>query len=101
MYVCFTGSHDKEWEAVEKERFREYDINKDNLLNFDEIRPWILTDNREEAVEEAEHLLKEADINNDERLTEREIIDAHEEFVGSQATDYGRHLHFVKHKDEL
>ncbi|XP_045159992.1 calumenin-B-like isoform X1 [Mercenaria mercenaria] len=95
------SSHDKEWEIVEKERFIEYDTNKDNLLNFDEIRPWVLTDNREEAEDEADHLMKQADTNGDGRLTEDEIVDAHEEFVGSQATDYGRHLHFVKHKDEL
>jgi Ca2+-binding EF-hand superfamily protein len=99
--VVFLGSHDKEWEIVEKERFKEYDVNKDNLLNFDEIKPWVLTDNKEEAEDEAEHLIKQADSNGDGRLTEHEIVEAHEEFVGSQATDYGRHLHFVKHTDEL
>ncbi|KAL4236212.1 EF-hand domain pair [Mactra antiquata] len=95
------SSHDQEWEIVEKERFQDYDVNKDQLLSFDEIRPWVLTDNLEEAQEEADHLFSKADENLDDRLTEREITDHHEEFVGSQATDYGRHLHFVKHKDEL
>lgn len=95
------NNQDKEWEIVEKERFQEYDTNKDNLLNFDEIRPWVLTDNREEAEEEAEHLFMKADVNGDGKLSEKEIVDAHEDFVGSQATDYGRHLHFIKHKDEL
>jgi len=61
----------------------------------------VLSDNKEEAEEEAEHLIKAADADGDGKLTEREIVDSHEEFVGSQATDYGTYLHFVKHKDEL
>ena len=76
-------------------------MNKDGQLNFDEIKPWVLTDNREEAEEEAEHLMKVADENNDNRLTEREVVAVHEEFVGSQVTDYGHQLHFVRHVDEL
>lgn len=99
--LTFPGIHDKEWEIVEKERFAEYDTNKDNLLNLDEIRPWVLTDNLEESEEEADHLIKHADQNGDGKLSEMEIVDAHEDFVGNQATDFGRHLHFVKHKDEL
>lgn len=98
----FVGdAHDKQWEIVQKERFHEYDKNKDNLLDMDEIRPWVITDNQEEAEEEAEHLFSKADADRDGKLSELEIVNAHEEFVGSQATDYGRHLHFVKHKDEL
>lgn len=65
------------------------------------MKPWVLSDNREEAEEEAEHLIKIADTDDDGKLSEREIVEAHEEFVGSQATDYGTYLHFVKHKDEL
>ena len=76
-------------------------MNKDNVLNNDEIKPWILSDNKEEAEEEADHLIKLADQNEDGDLSEREILESHEEFVGSQATDYGRHLHFIKHRDEL
>ena len=86
---------------MERERFRDYDRNKNNLLNFDEIKPWVLTDNREEAEDEADYLLKRADDNEDNKLSESEILKHHDEFVGSQATDYGRHLHFVKHTDEL
>ena len=98
---CVLAQHDKEWEKVEKDRFAEFDVNKDGQLNFDEIKPWVLTDNREEAEEEAEHLMKVADENNDSRLTEREVVAVHEEFVGSQVTDYGHQLHFVRHVDEL
>jgi len=95
------SQHDKEWEIVERERFEEFDVDKDRLLNLQELRPWVLADTREEAEEEAEHLIQEADADKDGKLSEEEIVDAHEEFVGSQVTDYGRHLHFVKHRDEL
>ena len=60
-----------------------------------------MTDNLEEAEEEAEHLLEQGDGNEDGKLSEDEIVDKHEMFVGSQVTDYGRHLHYIKHKDEL
>ncbi|KAL3869094.1 hypothetical protein ACJMK2_041820 [Sinanodonta woodiana] len=93
------GHHDREWEIVEEERFKEYDINKDNLLNYDEIRPWVLQDNSEIARDEAEHLMRTADTNKDSKLSIDEIVDHHEDFVGSQATDYGRHLHIFQ--DEL
>lgn len=102
-FAEFAGdsSGDKEWEIVEKERFEEYDTNKDGLLDKKEIRPWVLEDTLEEAKEEADHLIQEADKDEDGKLSETEIVDAHQEFVGSQATDYGRHLHFIKRKDEL
>ena len=68
---------------------------------MEEIRPWVLADNREEAEEEADHLIEEADTNKDGQLSEEEIVDQHDTFVGSQATDYSRYLHFVKYRDEL
>ena len=92
---------DKEWIITEKERFSELDVNKDGVLSKDEIRPWVLTDNREEAEEEADILLKEADENEDGVLSEEEIVENHEIFTGSSITDYGRHLHAIKRHDEL
>ena len=68
---------------------------------MEEIRPWVLTDNQEEAEEEADHLIEEADTDEDGKLSEEEIIDQHDIFVGSQANDYARYLHFVKYRDEL
>ena len=99
--VIFKAGDDKEWVAVEKDRFKEYDTNKDGKLSMEEIRPWVLTDNQEEAEEEADHLIEEADTDEDGKLSEEEIIDQHDIFVGSQATDYARYLHFVKYRDEL
>ena len=102
MLLTVTAGGDKEWIAIEKDRFnKDYDKNGDGYLDYDEIRAWVLTDNKEEAREEAEHLIEEADENHDGKLSDEEFLENVETFVGSSATDYGRHLHFVKHRDEL
>lgn len=44
------------------------------------------------AQEEARHLISSADNNKDSKLSEDEIVEHHETFVGSEATDYGRAL---------
>lgn len=51
------------------------------------------------ADQEVEHLMENSDTNKDGVLSIDEIVDHHEIFVGSEATDYGEHLH--KYKDEL
>jgi hypothetical protein len=57
---------------------------------------------REIADEETKHLFAGADDNHDEVLTPEEILDHYDAFVGSEATDYGDHLHNLdKFKDEL
>ena len=99
--IITSDTHDKEWVTVEKARFADLDTNGDQLLNFDELGPWAVSDNNEEADEEVEHLFQQANKDGNDDLSEEEILNSHEDFVGSQATDYGRHLHFVKHKDEL
>lgn len=43
--------------------------------------------------------MENSDTNKDGVLSIDEIVDHHEIFVGSEATDYGEHLH--KFKDEL
>lgn len=56
----------------------------------------------EVAGEEVNHLFVAADNNHDNRLSYQEIIDNHDTFVGSEATDYGDHLQNIhKFKDEL
>lgn len=56
----------------------------------------------EVAGEEVSHLFAAADTNHDNRLSYQEIIDNHDTFVGSEATDYGDHLQNIhKFKDEL
>jgi Ca2+-binding EF-hand superfamily protein len=88
--------------AIEEERFGDFDKNKDAVLDKKEIKEWVLPDNNEAAVEEAEHLIQRSDIEGDDgtkdgKLSIEEIVNNHEDFVGSQATNYGEYLP----KDEL
>lgn len=55
---------------------------------------------REVAEEEVDHLFASADEDHDERLSYVEIIDKYDIFVGSEATDYGDHLHNIHHFDD-
>lgn len=55
---------------------------------------------RDIAEEEVDHLFASSDDDVDNLLSFDEIIEHHEIFVGSEATDYGEHLHKIDH-DEL
>ncbi|ODM95807.1 Reticulocalbin-2 [Orchesella cincta] len=94
---------DKEWLEGEKDRFdNEYDKNKDGLLDRHEILSWVVPSNEEIAEEEVTHLFAAADDDHDDVLTYEEILDHHDVFVGSEATDYGEHLQNLdRFKDEL
>lgn len=84
---------DKEQLIVDKENFKVYDKNNDESLDHDELKSWILPDRRTTADEEADHLMYETDVNEaDGRLTMQEILDRHDIWVGSAATDYGNSL---------
>lgn len=50
---------------------------------------------REIAEEEVQHLFASADDDQDNLLSFQEVLDNHEIFVGSEATDYGEHLHNI------
>ena len=57
---------------------------------------------REIADEEVEHLFASADDDHDALLSFDEILDHHDVFVGSEATDYGDHLNNIhRFQDEL
>ncbi|XP_064486753.1 reticulocalbin-2-like [Ornithodoros turicata] len=78
---------------AEKERFElDYDKNGDKLLDKEETLAWLLPGNDEIADQEAEHLIGNSDTDKDGKLTIQEIVDHHDIFVGSEATDYGEHL---------
>ncbi|XP_023930230.1 calumenin-B-like [Lingula anatina] len=83
----------KESEIVEKDNFAELDKNKDGVLDNEELKAWVSPDNEEAAQREAEHLISESDVDKDGKVTKDEIVAQHELWVGSQATDYGEHLH--------
>jgi len=103
-YVGDRGSgKDKEWLLAEKDRFdTELDKNEDNSLGKEEILAWIIPSNEEIATDEVDHLFSGADEDGDEQLSFDEVLANHDLFVGSEATDYGDHLHNLhKFEDEL
>ncbi|PSN41754.1 hypothetical protein C0J52_08863 [Blattella germanica] len=103
----FTGERakqrDKEWLIVEKEKFdSEFDKDKDGKLDGAEILSWVVPSNDEIAEDEVAHLFSSSDDDNDGVLTFDEVLEHHETFVGSEATDYGDHLHNIHiFQDEL
>jgi len=92
---------DKEWLLSEKDRFdSELDKNEDNLLSREEILAWIIPSNEDIATEEVDHLFAGADSDLDGRLSFEEVLNNHDLFVGSEATDYGDHLHNMERFDD-
>lgn len=80
----------------------ELDKNGDNILNREEILAWIIPSNEEIATDEVDHLFSGADEDMDDKLSFEEVIANHDLFVGSEATDYGDHLHNLdRFGDEL
>ena len=68
------------------------------LILFLKVKLWILPETEQAmAQEEARHLVSSADEDKDGKLSEDEMINNHEIFVGSEATDYGRAL--PKHEE--
>ena len=84
----------------EAEIFGYLDRNKDGVVNSKEIRQWVIQEPRNSAWDEADDLINQADTNNDEQLSEKEIVDKHEIFVGGLVTNEGKQLHFIRHADE-
>lgn len=91
-YLGESAKPDREQLIVDRENFNSYDTDTDGRLDRSELRAWILPDRRSVADEEAEHLVSETDMNHDEILTFDEILDRHDLWVGSAATDYGEKL---------
>lgn len=86
-------SEDKEWLITEKDKFdNEYDKNGDGILDSLEIFHWLIPSNEDIANDEVDHLFAASDDDHDNRLSFEEIVDHHDTFVGSEATDYGDHL---------
>jgi len=92
LFGAPTAKPDREQLIVDRENFNSYDANGDGRLDRTELRAWILPDRRSVADEEAEHLVSETDMNHDDILTFDEILDRHDLWVGSAATDYGEEL---------
>ncbi|XP_054708745.1 reticulocalbin-2-like [Uloborus diversus] len=88
---------------MEKDRFMtDYDLDGDNKLNKEEVLLWLIPNNVETAQSEADHLIESSDTDKDGKLSFEEIVNHHEIFVGSEATDFGEQLkESNRYTDEL
>jgi len=87
------GEDQDEWRAVETDRFkRGLDKDGSGKLEGEEIKAWAIPSNDDIAKDEATHLIGVADKNRDAQLSEEEILEESDLFVGSAVTDYGKHL---------
>merc|ERR1712130_62337 len=74
----------------ERKQFHDFrDKDQSGFLENEEVRDWILPSEYDHAEGEARHLIESADSDNDGILTKHEILENHDVFVGSQATDWG------------
>lgn len=89
--------------AMEKDRFtKDLDLNGDKKLDKEEMLLWLIPNNVETAENEADHLIESSDTDKDGKLSIEEIVDHHDIFVGSEATDFGEQLqNYRKYADEL
>jgi len=78
----------------------EYDINGDGRLDGQEFKRWVAPSNEEIADEEVAHLFSASDDDHDGFLSFAEILEHHDVFVGSEATDYGDHLNNIHRFDD-
>ena len=85
---------DKSWMEYEKEQFKEkLDSDKDGKLKGEELLKLAgSTSLEEKAKKEAEHLVHETDANEDGKLTADEIMENHQIWLHTEATDFGRKL---------
>lgn len=87
------GDEEPEWVRNERETFGKFrDKDQDGFMSNEEVRDWIIPNDFDHAEAEAKHLIYEADVDADEKLTKEEIIEKYDIFVGSQATDFGEAL---------
>ena len=87
-----------------KERYKQdfsnnRDLNKDGILDTEEFSYWVYPEGFHRPTSEVNFLFQQADMNLDDKLSRKEIVDKHDVFVGSSATDYGEIL--KRKKDEL
>jgi len=66
------------------------DLNKDGVMDRQEVKDWILPVQYDFARGEADYLITVSDKNEDKQLALHEILDNYKVFIGSQATDYGK-----------
>ncbi|XP_063851639.1 reticulocalbin-2-like isoform X2 [Scylla paramamosain] len=96
------GKTDEEMK-LRQQRFLSFDFDGDAMLSQDELLFMMKTDhNKDIAEDEVDHLFAAADDDGDDLLSFLEVLEHHDVFVGSEATDYGDHLHNLdRFEDEL
>ncbi len=88
-----------DWIRNERENFKTFrDKNNDGIMDREEVANWVLPPDYDHTLNEAKHLMYEADENKDGKLSKDEIIDKYNLFVASQATAYGQ---AIMDKEEL
>lgn len=86
---------------VEKERFeKDLDLDKDGYLDREEIMAWIVPNNSQTALVEAEHLMELCDDDKNDQLSIDELSKHIFELANSEATNFGEHFTNLVH-DEL
>jgi len=98
----YIGERDTEVELdQQREMFdSDYDVNGDGHLDRQEFKRWVAPNNEEIADEEVAHLFAASDDDHDGLLSFDEILEHHDIFVGSEATDYGDHLNNIHRFDD-
>lgn len=87
------NEEEPDWLKTEKEQFYSYrDQDKDGFMNWKEVKDWIIPPDYDHTRAEAKHLIYNADIDKDDKLSKEEVVDKYDLFVGSQATDFGEVL---------
>lgn len=90
MYLEDEDGEEPEWVEEERRQFHDQrDVDKSGFLENEEVKNWILPSEYDHAESEAKHLIESADSNRDGVLSKEEILEHHDVFVGSQATDWG------------
>jgi Ca2+-binding EF-hand superfamily protein len=92
-------TEEPDWVKSRRAHFNVYqDKNNDGKMDKAELRLWMLPQNYSYGEAEAKHLMYQVDSNEDGNLTDTEIINKYDVFVGSHATHFGKVLY---NHDEL
>jgi len=102
-YIEFLKKHDNDeeldddnddWINYERHKFSEtLDADKDGVLKGDEILKWNgPQDIHQNAETETDHLIEECDSDHDQKLTVDEILNNHDLWLNTEATEFGRKL---------
>lgn len=98
FYEKGSAAEEPDWVKIERSNFIKIrDLNNDKVLDREELANWILPNDFDRSLSEAQHLIYEADENKDGKLTKEEVMNKYSVFVSSTATNYGSDLY--EHED--